>query len=199
MHPRRVRPQWNDDGQLAVLAYDPGMARSHALVPIEEITQRIHVIRDVRVMLDSDLALVYGVTTKRLNEQFGRNRERFPQDFAFQLTREEATNLKSQFATSRYGWGGRRKLPNAFTEHGAVMLASVLNSPAAIAASIQVVRAFVQLRGVLASHRELSRRLDELESRYDGQFRTVFQAIRELMAPAAPPRKRIGFRPTKGA
>jgi hypothetical protein len=144
-------------------------------------------------MLDSDLAALYGVTTKRLNQQVHRNNDRFPGDFMFQLTAQEAENLKLQTATSRLGWGGRRKPHNVFTEHGAVMLASVLNSPAAIAVSIQVVRAFIQLRGLLASHRELARRLDELESKYDSQFKVVFQAIRELMEPPVAPRKQIGF------
>lgn len=148
-------------------------------------------------MLDYDLASIYGVTTARLNEQVKRNRRRFPPDFMFRLTRREVTNLISQFATSSLGHGGRHKPPSVFTEHGAVMLASVLNSPIAVAASIQVVRAFVQLRGVLASHKELARRLDELESRYDSQFKAVFQAIRELMEPLPAPRKQIGFRPAK--
>jgi len=144
-------------------------------------------------MLDYDLASIYGVTTTRLNEQVKRNRRRFPPDFMFRLTRREVTNLISQFATSSLRHGGRHKSPNVFTEHGAVMLASVLNSPAAIAASIQVVRAFIQLRGLLAAHRELARRLDELENKYDSQFKVVFRAIRELMEPPAPTRKQIGF------
>jgi len=111
----------------------------------------------------------------------------------FQLTRDEVTSLISQIAISKPGRGGRQKLPYVFTEHGAMMLASVLNSPVAVAASIQIVRAFIQLRGLLASQRELVHRLDELEARYDSQFKVVFQAIRELMQPPAPSRKRIGF------
>ncbi len=170
------------------------MRTTEALAPISEIATRIHTVRGMRVMLDSDLAVLYGVTTSRLNEQVKRNPGRFPPDFVFRLTREEITLLISQIAISKAGRGGRHKLPNAFTEHGAVMAANVLSSQAAIAASIQVVRAFIQLRGVLASHRKLSRRLDELERRYDARFRVVFQAIRELMEPAAPPPKRIGFR-----
>lgn len=151
-------------------------------------------------MLDADLASLYGVTTKRLNEQVKRNRTRFPDDFIFQLTGQEVANLKSQFATSSLEWGGRRKLPNAFTEHGAVMLASVLNSPVAVQASIQVVRAFVQLRGLLATHAELARQLDELERKYDAQFRVVFEAIRELMQPLpSPRRKQIGFQSSGSA
>ncbi len=144
-------------------------------------------------MLDEDLAEIYGVTTKRLNEQVKRNKDRFPEDFMFRLTVEEFAALRSQFATSR--WGGRRYPPNAFTEHGAVMLASVLNSPIAVEASIQVVRAFVRLRELLTSHKELARKLADLERKYDQQFQVVFDAIRKLMEP--PPEKekrRIGFK-----
>ncbi len=181
-------------GKLAAAAILPGMAPGTGLAPVDGIAAKIHTVRGHRVMLDSDLAALYGVTTARLNEQVKRNLPRFPPDFMFALTRNELTNLISQFATSSSRHGGRHKLPNAFTEHGAVMLASVLNSPIAVAASIQVVRAFVQLRGVLASTKELAHRLDELESRYDAKFRVVFQAIRELMEPPPPPRKQIGFR-----
>jgi hypothetical protein len=149
-------------------------------------------------MLDEDLALIYGVSTKRLNEQVKRNRFRFPEDFMFRLTADEARHLKSQFATSSPSHGGRRKPPYAFTEHGAVMLASVLNTPIAVQASIQVVRAFIRLRGILATHKDLARRLDELEQKYDGQFRVVFDAIRQLMAPPAQKRKQIGFRKATG-
>jgi len=166
------------------------------LVRLDPITNAIHLIRGQRVMLDSDLAALYGVTTGRLNEQVKRNRTRFPSDFMFQLTSAELAGLKSQIAISKPGRGGRRKLPHAFTEHGAVMLASVLNSPVAVAASIHVVRAFVQLRGMRAAHSDLARKPDELERRYDAQFRTLFAAIRELMEPSPQPEpKRIGFRP----
>jgi predicted Zn-dependent peptidase len=144
-------------------------------------------------MLDADLAALYGVTTKRLNEQVKRNLARFPEDFMFRLTAGETGNLRSQSATSSSDWGGRRKLPNAFTEHGAVMLASVLSSPTAVETSVQIVRAFVRLRQLLESNVELARKLDALEQRYDSQFRVVFQAIRELMAPPVKPPKRIGF------
>ena len=143
-------------------------------------------------MLDSDLATLYGISTGRLNQQVRRNLGRFPSDFMFRLTPQELTSLISQFVISNVsGRGGRRGLPLAFTEHGAVMLASVLNSPIAVAASIQVVRAFVHLRTLLASNAELSRRLDEMERKYDGQFRVIFDAVRQLMEPE---RKRIGFR-----
>jgi len=150
-------------------------------------------------MLDADLAVLYGVTTKRLNEQVKRNRDRFPADFMFRLTARETAGLRSQIATTKSGRGGRRSPPVAFTEHGAVMLASVLNSPTAVYASIQVVRAFVRLRGILATHRDLARKLEDLERKYDAQFRVVFDAIRELMQPLDPPRKRIGFATPTGS
>jgi hypothetical protein len=141
-----------------------------ALRPARSIATRIHTLRGRRVMLDADLAILYGVTTKRLNEQVRRNAARFPDDFMFQLTADEVLVLRSQSATSNSGRGGRRFRPFAFTEHGAVMLASVLSTPVAVAASVQVVRAFVQLRQALASHADVALRLDELERRYDGQW-----------------------------
>lgn len=159
------------------------------------LEEKIFNIRGRRVMLDSDLAKIYGVLPKRLNEQVKRNRDRFPPDFLFQLTGEEVDALRSQIATSKPGRGGRRHQPYAFTEHGAVMLASVLNSPAAVHASIQVVRAFVRLREIVGIHKELADKVDALEAKYDSQFRVVFEAIRELMRP--PPKtlgSRIGFR-----
>lgn len=169
------------------------MPKTLAIVPVERIESRILLIRGHKVMLDSDLAELYRVSTKRLNEQVRRNRERFPEDFMFQLTPEETEALRSQFATSNRGRGGRRYRPYAFTEHGAVMLASVLNSPVAVQASIQVVRAFIRLREILATHKELARKLAELEQKYDRQFKVVFDAIRELMAPPKKERKEIGF------
>src|SRR4051794_15904393 len=150
-------------------------------VPTERIERAILVIRGQRVMLDADLAAIYVVTTKRLNEQFRRNKSRFPPDFAFQLSTVEFQNLRSQFATS--SWGGRRYTPTAFTEHGTVMLANVLNSATAIAASVELVRAFIRLRELFAAHKDLHLRLDELEAKYDKQFAVVFDAIRKLMAP----------------
>jgi hypothetical protein len=167
-------------------------------VPVEAIAGLIHVVRERRVMLDSDLARLYGVATKRLNEQVKRNRARFPDDFAFQLTSEGATGLRSQIATSNKGRGGRRTALLAFTEHGAVKLASVLNSPVAVATSIQIVRAFVRLRGALAAHADLARKLDAMEARYDQQFRAVFDAIRALIREDAKPRRQIGFGPPPG-
>ncbi len=144
-------------------------------------------------MLDTDLAELYGVPTKRLNEQVRRNLKRFPPDFMFQLTPIEAQSLRSQIATSKIGRGGRRYRPLVFTEQGVAMLSSVLNSEKAIQVNIAIMRAFLKLREILASHQDLARRLQELERKYDSQFATVFEAIRELMAPSEPPPRRIGF------
>jgi hypothetical protein len=166
-------------------------------IPAERVDQLIFVVRGQRVILDSDLARLYGVTTARLNEQVKRNLDRFPLDFMFHLTKEEWESLISQVATSKSGRGGRRKLPSAFTEHGAVMAANVLNSPVAVRASIAVVRAFVRLRQLLVSHEGLARKLDALEKKFekhDAQFRVVFDAIRQLMAPPPTTRRRIGFK-----
>jgi hypothetical protein len=168
------------------------MAVRNALVPAERIERVILMIRGEKVMLDADLASLYGVTTKRLNEQVKRNIDRFPDTFMFQLTKAEFDGLKSQIATS--SWGGRRKLPYVFTEHGVVMLASVLNSAIAVAASIEVVKAFVRLRLMLASNAELARKLETLEKKYDAQFKVVFDAIRQLMTPPQKEKRRIGFR-----
>ena len=169
---------------------------SNAIIPTAPgtlIETAIHMVRGVRVMLDADLAGVYGVSTGQLNRAVKRNRDRFPSLFMLQLTREEYADLKCQSGISS-SWGGRRRLPCAFTEHGAVMLASVLRSKTAVLASIQVVMAFVRLRGILAQHKELKRKLDQLERKYDVQFKTVFDAIRALMTPPAQPQKRItGF------
>ena len=167
-----------------------------SVVPVELIERRIYLIRGQRVMLDADLAKLYGVATRRLNEQVRRNLDRFPPDFAFLLTPEEFANLKSQFATSSSGWGGRRKLPYAFTEHGALMAANVLSSPTAVRASIVVVRAFVKLREILATHKDLARKLEDLERKYkthDVAIREIFDVIRKLMAPPPEPKRRIGF------
>ena len=160
-------------------------------------------------MLDADLAALYGVTTKRLNEQVRRNRERFPEDFMFQVSPAEFDALRSQFATSNAapGRGGRRYRPHAFTEHGALMAANVLNSARAIEVSVYVVRAFVRLREILAAHKDLAKKLEELERKTEAlalqhehlaantraQFKQVFEAIRALMAPPEPKRRPIGF------
>ncbi len=169
---------------------------SEGIIPPERIERSILLIRGHKVMLDSDLAELYGVSTKRLNQQVKRNSDRFPEDFMFQLSAEEFANLRSQFATA--SWGGRRTPPYAFTEHGAVMLASVLNSPVAVRASIEVVRAFVRLRQMLASHEDLARKLAVLEKKYDAQFKVVFDAIRQLMTPPTPQQRRIGFQKKDG-
>lgn len=158
-------------------------------------------MRGHRVLLDSDLAALYGVETKRLNEQVRRNQARFPPDFLFQLTDEETAALRSRNATLKRGRGSHRKYrPYAFTEHGAIQAANVLSSPQAMEMGIYVVRAFIRLREVLASNRELARRLDQLESRLDGKLAihddamtAILSAIRELMNPPAPKRRGIGF------
>jgi hypothetical protein len=167
-----------------------------AIAPMQRIEDMIYLIRGQRVMLDSDLAKIYGVELKRLNEQVRRNIGRFPEDFAFQLEPQEFVNLKSQFATSSLH-GGKRKLPWVFTEHGALMLASVLNSPVAVEASVRVVRAFVLMREQLAAHKGLALKLNELESRisgHDGAIQDLFEAIRRLVEPPLPGNRReIGF------
>jgi hypothetical protein len=160
------------------------------------IEQHIYVVRGVKVMLDADLAALYGVPTRRLNEQVRRNSRRFPGDFLFELTPQEVANLKSQIATSSSdaGHGGRRKAVLAFTEQGVAMLSSVLHSDRAIDVNIAVMRTFVRLRHLLLGHAELAKKIEDLEQRYDGQFRVVFDALRELMLfPEESPQPRIGF------
>ena len=171
------------------------MAGAELSIPDERIADAILLVRGQKVMLDSDLASLYGVTTKRLNQQVKRNIEWFPADFMFQLTAEENEALRLQIATLKGGRGQHRKYPPyVFTEHGAIMAASVLNSPRAIQVSVHVVRAFVRLREVLATHKDLARKLEDLEKKYDAQFRVVFDAFRQLMAPPPEPKKRgIGF------
>lgn len=165
-----------------------------ALVPIELIEKKILLIRGKKVMLDSDLAVLYGVPTKRLNEQVRRNLRRFPPDFMFQLTFDEAESLRSQFATLKTGRGRHRKyLPYVFTEQGVAMLSSVLNSERAIEVNILIMRAFVKLREMLVAHKDLAKKLEEMEKKYDAQFKVVFDAIYELMKPPEPSRRRIGF------
>ncbi len=164
------------------------------LIPTERIEQAIFLIRGHKVILDVDLAKLYGVTTFNLNKAVKRNLDRFPEDFMFQLTYQEVRNLIFHFGIS--SWGGTRKLPRAFTEQGVAMLSSVLKSKRAVQVNIEIMRAFVKLREMIASNKDLAKRLDELEKKYDSQFRVVFDAIRELMAPVEPPPKprRIGFR-----
>lgn len=167
-----------------------------SLTVIEGIEEKIHLIRSQKVMLDSDLAEVYNVTTKRLNEQVKRNIDRFPEDFMFQLTEQELESLRSPFATSNKSRGGRRYLPYALTEHGVVMLASVLNSPTAIEASIKVVRAFVKMRSILALHQDLADRIEELEKTSDNheqRFDVVSQLFGEIFRDPKFLKRRIGF------
>jgi hypothetical protein len=170
------------------------MARDLTHITVEDVETSILSIRGERVILDSALAKLYGVTTERLNQQVRRNVVRFPPDFMFELTKEEHDSLILQFARSKSGRGGRRKLPLVFTEYGVIMAANVLNSQQAVRASVEVVRAFVHLRKILASNDELARKLEELEKKYDRQFRVVFDAIRELMERPPSKRKQIGFR-----
>ncbi len=164
------------------------------MIPLERIERAILLIRGEKVMLDSDLADLYGVETKALNRAVKRNQNRFPPDFMFQLTAEESANLRCQIGTSSSGHGGRRYLPYAFTEHGALMLANVLNSERAAQTSVQVVRAFVRLPQCPASNAELARKLDALEKKCDRQFKVVFDTIRRMMSPPPETRRReIGF------
>ncbi len=176
-----------------------------SFVPAGRIERAILLIRGEKVILDVTIARLYGVAVKRLNEAVKRNRDRFPPDFMFQLTREEfnrlrvgrTIHLRSQFATSnlRRVRGGRRYAPYAFTEQGVAMLSSVLRSRRAIQVNIEVMRTFVRLRQILASHADLARKLAALERKYDAQFKVVFDAIRELMAPAPRKPRPIGFQP----
>jgi hypothetical protein len=175
-------------------------------VPVEQITRSILILRGHRMLLDAELATLYGVTTKRFNEQVRRNRERFPADFMFQLSVLETEALRSQIATSnapRRGRGGRRYRPYAFTEHGAIMAAMILSSPHAVEMSVYVVRAFVQLRELLASNKELARRFAQLETRldkklfaHDEAIAAILSAIRQLMHPPVPKRRPMASPPT---
>lgn len=189
----------------------PDPDNASLVVPDVTVENKIYIIRGRKVMLDSDLAFLYGVDTKRLNEAVKRNSARFPADFMFQLNTEEheilrsqfatlrSSNLRSQFATSSYG--GRRWDVYAFTELGIAMLSSVLRSNRAIQVNIQIMRAFTQMRHMLASNTELRDKIDELETKYDGHFKVVFEALRELMEkPSEPeePREKIGFDLNKG-
>jgi len=165
------------------------------LVPTERIANKILVIRDQKVMLDRDLAELYGVTTGNLNKAVSRNLDRFPPDFMFTLSPEELKNLIFQNGTSR--WGGTRKLPRALTEQGVAMLSSVLRSKRAVQVNILIMRAFVKMREMLQSHAELRRKIEAMERKYDGQFRVVFEAIKQLMEPPPAAKKVYGFRTAK--
>lgn len=172
------------------------MNKSLVTVPIEHIEQAIFLIRGERVMLDRDLASLYGVSTKVFNQAVKRHKDRFPPDFMFQLTIEEAQALRSrsQSVTLKRGQNIKYR-PFAFTEHGILMLSSVLNSERAVQVNIEVMRTFVRLRQMLSSNAELAKQLKELERKYDRQFKVVFDAIRQLMMPPEPKRKQIGFQP----
>ena len=166
------------------------------LVPVEVVERRILLIRGHKVMLDSHLAELYKLPTFRLNEAVKRNRQRFPQDFMFRLSAEETKSLTSQIAISKPGRGGRRTLPYVFTEQGVAMLSSVLNSERAIAVNIAIMRTFVRLRQILATHKELAERLNSMEQKYDKQFKVVFDILRQLMEPLPePPKEPMGFVP----
>ena len=164
------------------------------LTPRERIENVIFYVRGQKVMLDQDLAELYGVETKKLNQAVKRNIERFPEDFMFSLNKKEWETLKFHFGTSKDGRGGRRYLPYVFTEHGALMLANVLNSKKAVLVSIEIVRAFARLRQIIASNKLLAQKLAKLEKKYDSQFKTVFDAIRSLMEPASSGKTSIGFK-----
>ena len=163
------------------------------LIPQEIIESKIFLIRGRKVMLDRDLAVLYGVETKALNQAVKRNSQRFPDDFMFQLSVEEARLLsRSQFVTLKKGQN-IKYLPYVFTENGVAMLSSVLNSERAIQVNIQIIRTFTRLREILATHKDLARRLNDLEKKYDGQFKIIFDALRALMAPPIKPKRKIGF------
>jgi hypothetical protein len=164
------------------------------LVPVEVIERRIYLIRGEKVMLDADLADLYGVSTKAFNQAVKRNPDRFPADFMFQLNKDEVENSRSQIVTS--SWGGRRYLPYAFTEHGVSMLSSVLNSDRAVKVNIAIMRAFVKLREIMATHKDLAHKIEALERKYakhDQQIQIVFDAIKRLLEPPVSPKRRIGF------
>ena len=175
------------------------MPARHALIPAERIERAILLIRGHKVMLDSDLAALYGVEIRALVQAVKRNAERFPADFMFQLSRKEYALLRSQTVTLKGGRGTHRKyLPYVFTQEGVAMLSGVLRSPRAVHVNVEIMRAFVRLREILSTHKELARKLAELERKYDSQFAVVFKAIRRLMAPPVQrPKGRIGFRKTQ--
>jgi hypothetical protein len=163
------------------------------LIPVERIENKILLIRGHKVMLDRDLASLYGVTTGNFNKAVRRNMKRFPDDFMFQLTRAEYHSLRFHFGILKKGEHSKY-LPFAFTEQGVAMLSGILNSDRAIAVNIQIMRTFVKLKRMIADNKDLSRRLDELEAKYDERFQSVFEAIRQLMAPPpVPPKRKIGF------
>ena len=168
---------------------------SMKLIPQEIIESKILFIHGKKIMIDKDLAKLYGVETKVLNQAIKRNIKRFPEDFMFQLSEEEFKIWKSQFVTSKAEKMGLRKKPYAFTEHGILMLSSVLNSERAILVNIQIMRTFTKLRELLMAHRDLHDKIEKLERKYDDQFKVVFDAIKKLLDPPEKPKEPIGFRP----
>jgi len=165
------------------------------LVAVEFIEKAIHAIREHKVILDHDLANLYGVPVKVLNQAVKRNIARFPEDFMFQLTSEEHTVLRSQIVTLKPGQGGHRKYrPYAFTEQGVAMISGVLNSDRAIAVNIEIMRTFVKMRRMLISHEKLAQKVAQMEKHYDGNFKVIFTAIKQLIEPDAPKRRPIGFK-----
>ena len=171
------------------------MSKKEIVIPEEIIANKIFLIRDKKVMLDSDLAELYQVETKRLNEQIKRNISRFPEDFMFQLTKEEWTNLKSQFATS--SWGGRRSNPYVFTEHGVLMLSSVLNSDRAIAVNIKIMRVYTKIKEMLLTHKDLLLKMEEIEKKVsdqDEQIMTIFKYVKKFVMEESMPKQKIGYK-----
>ena len=165
----------------------------NSILPPERIERAIYLIRSRKVMLDADLAELYEVETRVLVQAVKRNLDRFPEDFMFQLSKEEFDNMRSQSVISS-NWGGRRYPPYAFTEQGVAMLSSVLKSKRAISVNVEIMRAFVRLRELLSTHKDLERKIEELEGKYDQQFQVVFEALRKLMKPPEKPSRPIGFR-----
>lgn len=161
------------------------------IIALENISRKIFFLRGFKVMLDRDLAELYGVETRTLKQAVRRNLSRFPEDFMFELTEEEFANLRSQIVTS--SWGGIRYLPMAFTEQGVAMLSSVLKSERAIQVNIQIIRVFTKLREMLSTHEDLRRKIEEMESKYDKQFQIVFEAIRQIIDAEDKPKRQIGF------
>jgi hypothetical protein len=167
------------------------------IIPVENIVNKIYVFRGVKVMLDSDLAELYGVETKVLNQAVKRNLNRFPLDFMFQLDKDEFDSLRSQIVTSKRG--GQRYLPYVFTEHGILMLSSVLSSEKAVQVNIQIMRTFTRLRRMLSTHEELKIKIESIEKKYGAQFRIVFDAIKEIITEELKPERKIGFERKKNS
>lgn len=163
------------------------------VIPIESVVSKIYIIRDTKVMIDRDLAALYGVETRALKQAVRRNIKRFPPDFMFELIKEEFNNWRSQIVISNKEKMGLRRPPMAFTEQGVAMLSSVLNSNRAIQVNIQIMRAFIQLRKMLSTHKELKQKIEAMEKKYDEQFGVIFEAIKQLLESDQKPREKIGF------